>query len=485
MKKINKHLLYDPFWAQNAGFKGGRDPLGIENSSITVYEILLPGLSNLTGHVRYYSLYCWLIYKYDELITNDSKCMPQYDFIRRAELALAYIMNAYPDVVSVVGRDFATKHRNDEEYDLSKGADYKSGAEEKYWTYWFGALGQYYVGSMIYLKLLAVDQHTYHITSKGKELAIAFANSIDKGIQKRYLSIINNGILHKKDIDTLTPFCVNKIRQGTAEWKFLVNMFMSNDVDSSTRVDSVNILLHILKNENKISLKLLPRIMYSEHGGYNETSYGWYYYFLCECLHFSVESIFWMFLKEAELATNSIYVLFKQNCIKKLFLSLDKYQNKSLNYCLKNINDSNSLLFYRDKMVEYYMANNHIKTAKYGILTLLSLSNISLRDNDNLNAFENKYFLKEQNGSFIPYCERIFNRPIHDDLTNFIEATLNFVLDEHIKSSLRKMGSDNANLLKFLVEDGRLIHVQTLPPKFTNPRLGSLFNLLTDLGLIS
>lgn len=65
-----QYKIYDItniYWATNDGFKVGRDPMGIQNSSVATYGCLLPGMTNLTGHIRYYSLYCWLLNKYDEL----------------------------------------------------------------------------------------------------------------------------------------------------------------------------------------------------------------------------------------------------------------------------------------------------------------------------------------------------------------------------------------------------------------------------------
>ena len=59
--------ITNPFWATNEGFKGGRDPLGIQNSSVATYGKLLPGLTNLTGHIRYYSLYCWILSEYENM----------------------------------------------------------------------------------------------------------------------------------------------------------------------------------------------------------------------------------------------------------------------------------------------------------------------------------------------------------------------------------------------------------------------------------
>ena len=69
--------ITNPFWTTNDGFKGGRDPMGIQNSSIATYSRLLPGLTNLTGHIRYYSLYCWLLSEYDRLENGGFKDLHQ------------------------------------------------------------------------------------------------------------------------------------------------------------------------------------------------------------------------------------------------------------------------------------------------------------------------------------------------------------------------------------------------------------------------
>ena len=37
--------------------KSGLDPLGMQNSSINLYQAFLPGISNMTLRMQYYSLY--------------------------------------------------------------------------------------------------------------------------------------------------------------------------------------------------------------------------------------------------------------------------------------------------------------------------------------------------------------------------------------------------------------------------------------------
>ena len=44
--------------------KNGLDPLGMQNSSVNLYQTFLPGISNVTLRMRYYGLYAWLSRSY-------------------------------------------------------------------------------------------------------------------------------------------------------------------------------------------------------------------------------------------------------------------------------------------------------------------------------------------------------------------------------------------------------------------------------------
>ena len=59
------------------------------------------------------------------------------------------------------------------------------------------------------------------------------------------------------------------------------------------------------------------------------------------------------------------------------------------------------------------------------------------------------------------------------------------IINDHIATAYRKMGNGESNLVKIVVEDGMIGHIQTMDPRFTNPRLRTLQNFLTDLGFIS
>lgn len=169
MAQYKQSEITNVFWASNDGFKGGRDPLGIQNSSIATYSKLLPGLTNLTRHIRYYSLYCWLLSEYDKLEVAGQISLHQYNFIRRAELAMALIMKEQ-NVGSVVGALFVSQGRykqiEDGIYDIADGADYES--KDKYWTFKSGAFGQYYLGSLIYYELVKLKKADFIFVTKEK-----------------------------------------------------------------------------------------------------------------------------------------------------------------------------------------------------------------------------------------------------------------------------------------------------------------------------
>ncbi|MCP1835705.1 hypothetical protein J2R76_004045 [Bradyrhizobium sp. USDA 4532] len=48
-----------PAWTDHRR-KNGLDPLGMQNSSLALYQTLLPGVGNVTLRMRYYGLYAWL-----------------------------------------------------------------------------------------------------------------------------------------------------------------------------------------------------------------------------------------------------------------------------------------------------------------------------------------------------------------------------------------------------------------------------------------
>ena len=99
-----KEINY-PEWTEYRK-KNGLDPLGMQNSSISLYQTFLPGISNVTLRMRYYGFYAWLCRTYAQRIGRTN---PEYwkRFIRRAEALYALIAYKRRGETGVAGIEWA------------------------------------------------------------------------------------------------------------------------------------------------------------------------------------------------------------------------------------------------------------------------------------------------------------------------------------------------------------------------------------------
>lgn len=96
-----------PEWTEKAD-KRGNDPLGMQNTSVAIYQSLMPGISNVTLRVRYYGFYVWLT---DEYARNSGStdieewCI----FLRRAEALYALTAYFNSERPGIAGTDWAKR----------------------------------------------------------------------------------------------------------------------------------------------------------------------------------------------------------------------------------------------------------------------------------------------------------------------------------------------------------------------------------------
>jgi len=495
-----------PFWAENSGFMTGRDPLGIQNSSITVYGRLLPGMTNLTLRLRYYGLYCWLINEYDKLPGNLEKksLQHQYNFIRRAELTIAFIMiNLDSSQLSIIGSDFSTKNLNEINtegyYDIGKGAD-KTKETIKgsvYWDFPSGALGQYYAGSLINLDLIEVIDKFFHIRPNGLELSKAFEKSINPHAQSLFLRVLEEGILTLDDIYNLDEFLISRIIKENDEWLFYNSILFADDGEklktsdgkiSSQRKDTIKLYLEYLPDKSKGLTFQAEQYKFIESGDLqNEASLGWYYYFINEAIHYCVESIFWAML--VELDGKNIPVQQYINQIVEIILDqtnsnfgFDKDQ--TLLEIISTINSTN-LIVELQKLENFTKSPHNSKEALgFSIKLILQIFVNIERKLILISDFEKRNYLGFQKGIINEYVQIFVTDSLDDEFHHYLIKMVKYIINDHISTAYRKMGNGESNLLKFLIEDGNIGHIQTMLPKVTNPRLKTLHNFLVDLGYI-
>lgn len=505
-----------PFWAKSVDFVRGRDPLGIQNSSISVYSILLPGMTNLTLRLRYYGFYLWLLDEYHNLPSNHyfkQNVRGQYNFIRRAELLLSYFMvNKFPTEQSVVGSNFAFKYISDLEknsfYNIALGADKfpETIKNSVYWDYTSGAFGQYYVGSLMALQLVDIKTGGYfERTEKGSKLALAYKDSIeDKSAISLFLKRIEEGKLYAKDLDELNDFALNKDISETSEEAFYLNLLLDNDgekfkstkgVLSNQRKETIELFLtYLAANDVKDAWKDFPLTIYNayleNHAEINNNaSLGWYYYYLNELVHYSLETIFWGMLVQMEQKQLTIIDFIEtitQSVLKHEVTNFDDLENLTLSEVIEIVSEfeenTSECVKYIDEAVK---RNENISGLCEGIFLLLKLYKESEITNAYLEQYATDFALFDKNGNALSVFKNLITNNKALRFSDFIRSMVKSIINDHTAIAYRKMGNGEKNLLKFILEDNYLIHIETMSPNFTSPRTKTLYNFLIDLGLIS
>tara|TARA_R110002051_G_C8766033_1_gene502620 strand:+ start:675 stop:2264 length:1590 start_codon:yes stop_codon:yes gene_type:complete len=499
-----------PFWAKSGNFTRGRDPLGIQNSSIAVYSTLLPGMTNLTLRLRYYGFYLWLLDKYHQLPEADifkQNYTGQYTFIRRAELILAYLMkNKFPNEQSVIGSNFAESHihqnTNIGYYDIELGAD-KTKTTEKgsvYWDYTSGALGQYYAGSLINMNLINIKENFFERTEeKGKELAEAYGVSISENCSQLLLKRIKEGKLYSADFEILEDVALNKDVVNTPEGDFYIKMLLNNDGEKSKtaldavseqRKESIKLFLWIIQNTKEYKMWVnMPQLSYlmctiSKKEEVSEATYGWYYYYLNEVSHHSLETIFWGLLVEMEFGNYSLQQ-FLNEITEKVVKNFELKNTVLQDYIEELSSEPTSVSDNLDNISDAVKKNLSVEGICCGVITLLHLYKVNKDNSKDISDYAVNHFLNTKNGNVIDVFERYIRKNQELEFKEFIKKVIHTILNEHNAVAYKKMGDGEKNLLKFLIEDNYLVHIETMEPNFTSPRLKTLFNFTRDLDLVN
>ena len=511
----NLDSYQEPFWAKSGNFVRGRDPLGVQNSSISVYATLLPGMTNLTLRLRYYGMYLWLLDEYHNLpIDSPFKQSPkeQYKFIRRAELITAFLMvNNHPNELSVIGNDFA--NRNIEEakekgfYDIALGADQNSDTEKGsvYWDYGSGALGQYYAGSLFALNLADSKNGYFERTEEfGKILAESYRKSLSKGAEELFLKRINEGELYLDDLELLDEIALNKEYKDTPEGAFYFKMLLSDDglksktasqKITSQRKESLQLFLNLINDgDENLNIYELPLSSYSaclkkNKDEVSEASFGWYYYYLNELAHHSLEAVFWGMLCEMDKRNYSIEQ-FLSEITKKVYENssgfLGDHAESLVSDLIPALSGENfETLDYIKKIETSVKGNESLDGVVNGIFTLLCLYRDNADKLHDVRDYAIDHFLDSKYGNALQIFQTYIETSQDLRFEDFVRKFIHTLLNEHIAVAYNKMGNGEKNLLKFVVEDNYLVHIETMSPNFTNPRLRTLLNFTRDLGLVS
>lgn len=504
----NTDSFKNPFWAENSGFMTGRDPLGVQNSSIITYGRLLPGMTNLTLRLRYYGLYLWLlsVYHKNNKELTESNLKDHYNFIRRAELIVAYIMRkSFPEELSVIGSDFTAKSESNVVdfgfYDIKLGADKNKDTVKGsvYWDYPSGALGQYYAGSLSALDLIKIEGKYFIIQPEGQKLAEAFASSINETQRLKFLAVLQSGHLTNNDINMLGGFSINNIVVGSQEWKYYQNILLNFDgieikddkgIATSLRKETIVLYLNYMNDkEEEFNERSFITQQYNLNliQKQNEASFGWYYYYVNEAFHIALETIFWSML---------VHLDGKEQVVEEFINEItDVIVSGSINHfvatpeqlvveILDNKRENNLVDALKKLEVDVKSPANSKTALVEAFQLMFVIYNLNENRKEEIEEFEKKYKVWGKKGRISENLNNYIQQSLGITYKIFVEESIKKILNDHINTAYRKMGNGESNLLKFIIEDGIISHIQTMIPRHTSPRLRTISNFMRDLSFV-
>lgn len=273
-----------PDWSQPSRPTLGRDPLGLQATSVRVYRDLVPGLTNVTNRLRYYSFYCWVVRKYETTQHADDEKRWKI-FIRRAEalFALSSQMHEPDGTGGVAGGDWARLYLRDKKegpIDLRPYTD-KPGdrSAKQYLLASRGNFGQFYVNSMTEVGLLQPTTGVPLVSRpRGQELAEAFEGAVGLQIADLFVRTLRSGRLSWAEAKAIgRAVHPNGIGGSTKEMRILRDFLLANvpdTIDGSPRRQSAWLLLDLLRRGVSLDDERSIRRALYHRSLPNETSYA-------------------------------------------------------------------------------------------------------------------------------------------------------------------------------------------------------------------
>jgi hypothetical protein len=211
---MSADFLAYPDWTEYKK-KSGLDPLGMQNSSINLYQRLLPGISNVTLRVRYYGFYAWLAWIYARR-SGDTDPKAWQKFVRRAEAVYALAAQRRGNEGGMAGVQWAQRKLDaDQESFVEFARHADPGADgTPYLQQAWGAYGAAYASQLFEIGIYAVAKdHQIPVPSPefGEALARAFED-VAGPLADRVFAAVERGSVSRADLDdfsVLTPSGIN------------------------------------------------------------------------------------------------------------------------------------------------------------------------------------------------------------------------------------------------------------------------------------
>jgi hypothetical protein len=491
--------------------KGGLDPLGMQNSSINLYQRLLPGISNVTLRMRYYGLYAWLADVYARR-SHSTDVLKWQQLIRRAEALYALAAVEGEDDAGVAGSRWARRKlaATSGRISFSEHAD-PDGDDTPYLQQKWGAYGAAYGSQVFAIGILAqAEEHDIPVPSPGigDDLAKAFPEALGDAAELFYRAV-DRGSVTRNDLKQLAPALPSAIGRTSAERRLYETLLLARGKlqrpEDHARRDTLLLLLHSASHFEKTpdvgDVRWLLYAAASGDGrrfslsdqGLQQQRVRWRVYHANDLLHFSYETLLKFVLDTlADYPVGITLQSLIRECVGAISEVADSWPADWEAFCEETKPAGNAAT--KKENGELHLSALGAKIAKpstrctpecaHAALRLLAI--VEQRTGSDLDAIDRELGTLDRDFFHSLVTEMTFLASLKTiDLSSAVAKVIEGrIVNRHLWVAHRKFRYQGDYTFLIEADEGRVRLRETSGPVFTNPRLGPALTFLRDIHLI-
>jgi hypothetical protein len=502
-----------PEWTTKAE-KRGLDPLGMQTTSVALYQLLVPGISNVTLRMRYYGLYAWLAQRYARDVRDTSVekwCL----YLRRAEALYSLIAVHAGGERGVAGVDWASRAlaASGPEVVFHPATD-RSEGEPQYLKQKFGAFGAAYGSQLLDIGVLElVPGHGVPVPTRGigDKLADAFESAIGASADA-FVAAARAGTIGKSSLTSLAPMLPSRIAVTGPERDLYEELLLVGDPArkprAASRSHSLRLVLRIAGDQRALpGVDTLRWSLYaSQCGGApgltalgaeeDQQRFAWAVYQANDLLHVSYETILKLALDILGGApTGMPFEALVAQTVSRLVSALGSRAACSWNELVASQAVADDPASEKDPMSEFVLQRTALRSSRPEVVTsedsarcsVLLLAVLHKRFGDLLDRIARELRVLAQ-GDFVRsivtelrYFDGHATEPLESLLARVVKQR---VLDRHLWVAIQKFRGPGDYTFLLESDDGRVRLRQKDGPVLTNPRLSSAIAFLQDIHLL-
>ncbi len=508
---------------------GGLDHLGTQAPCVLIYAQLLPGITNVTDRARYYSLYPWFIWSFDQRYPKDAEKF--VEFFRRSDCLFTLISERHSRITdhdnerhgaAMVGRVklLQALDRLEAGHPLTLSDYTAQNSKYRYFQNPMGGLGQYYAGSLSDLKLInGSDKPWFNYTEQyGAPLAKQLNSTVDAD---QFWALVESGVVTLSDLDNLSGFCACRLPESIDECNTLTDLYFDrkklfNQVGVQ-RSKSLGLILNLVNSLENIDLSesvfractysgsLPGQVQWDVPSSLRSTLDCWALYQRNNLLSIACQTVFAVALRELEPQNSSSKVIYQSvESFAEYFSNgpviiavTDKIGVKSLGDLVDSlVSLAPSVNAWDNENHEIQIAERMLTAWDHGkdstiifelLISVLAL--LACRDVPQKNPYGGLYMPLEALEDY-PINLVSFQARVKEwkkmSIPKFVEDLVTWCLNTHLKVALRKLRYTGRSTFHLRpTERGMEVIDKIPPPANTRPRFRQSVQILRDIGVLT